>query len=118
MVAIKNPKFDRNAKLHVRIYEVGTVIYENEHADAFSSENEAGPFDILPFHANFIAILQKKIVVHEAGGRKKEIPIDRGLLRVSRNLLEVFLGISTVDQSKAPAPGSGPAPGGGSIFDG
>ncbi len=45
--------------LHVRINSPEKLIWEGE-ADSVTSENSAGPFDILPMHANFITLIKKK----------------------------------------------------------
>lgn len=59
---------------------------------AISSENEIGPFDVLPYHANFVSSLKNYVLVHLDGGLKKQFEIQRGLLRVENNKAEIFVG--------------------------
>lgn len=59
---------------------------------AVSSENEIGPFDILPYHENFISLIARYLIIHLDGGLKKEIEVAKGVLKVKENKLEVFIG--------------------------
>jgi len=68
------------------------IVYEGE-IKALSSVNPKGKFDILAKHANFISLVDTVLVIHEVGGEKREIPIDNGILRVSKNKIDVYLGI-------------------------
>ncbi len=61
-------------------------------AVSFSSINDRGPFDILPRHANFVCLLQERIEINTEKGWLK-FPINRAVLRVRQNEIEVFLGI-------------------------
>lgn len=58
-----------------------------------SSVNSIGPFDILPLHANMVTTIQEKIIVQPTSGGQKNIPIKNGLLRVTKNNVEIFLGL-------------------------
>ncbi|MEK7071222.1 MAG: hypothetical protein AAB966_05430, partial [Patescibacteria group bacterium] len=60
---------------------------------AVSSKIENGVFVILPYHIIFISIVRERIVIVELSGEKKEFPIERGLMSVYKNKVEVFLGI-------------------------
>lgn len=67
-------------------------------ADAISSKNETGQFDILPLHANFITLVNETIVIHKRafGGTdmiRDEFPVERGVIRVSENKVKIFLSI-------------------------
>lgn len=64
-------------------------------AVALSSFDSKGPFDILPYHANLISIIKRKLVIYETRDIKKEIPLERGLLMVFENHISVLLGIET-----------------------
>lgn len=78
-------------KFEVSLYE-GTAI-------AISSINEKGPFDVLPTHANFITLVNKKLTIHETADKKREFEIDSGILKVINNKVTVFLGIAS-EQNK------------------
>ncbi len=75
----------------------------NQDVAALSSTNDAGDFDVLPFHANFISIIKKKIVVHELGGQVKEFPVDYAVLKAFNNQVNVYIGLETVNLSQDPA---------------
>lgn len=67
-------------------------------ADAVSSKNEAGQFDILPLHSNFITLIDETIVIHKRtfGGEemmRDEFPVRRGVIRVAENKVKIFLSL-------------------------
>jgi F0F1-type ATP synthase epsilon subunit len=62
-------------------------------ANAISSFNKVGPFDVLPMHENFISLIKDKVVILKSDGQKQEIPFERGLMEVSDNAVNVFVGI-------------------------
>lgn len=79
-------------ELQVKIIASDKIYYDGA-AKAVSSINKVGPFDILPQHENFITLLKEKIIVHPVTGRDLEIPCENGLLEVSENRVQVFIGI-------------------------
>lgn len=85
-------KIDSNSLQIIITESNGALIYSNT-VHAVSSVNEKGEFDVLPYHVNFISIVHDKIIIHELSGERKEFTIDRGLLSVYKNKVEVFLGI-------------------------
>ncbi len=64
-----------------------------EEISAVSSFNERGPFDILPLHENFISVIKDKIILHKKDGSAKEMAIERGVLKISENQVNIYLGI-------------------------
>jgi F0F1-type ATP synthase epsilon subunit len=60
-----------------------------------TSYNGTGKFDILMGHANFISLINKKILIHEINGAMKEIPLESGVLRIKNNMIEVYLGVKS-----------------------
>lgn len=83
---------DESQLLTVYIGDPEKVIFEGE-AEAVSSINEKGPFDILLRHENFICTVQDKVTILLKGGDKKEIPISKGILKSETNKINIFLGI-------------------------
>jgi len=81
-----------NDKFHLLVKSRDGVVYEGD-VDSITSFNEAGEFDILSQHANFISLIQKKLIIRDTQGQEKEIPIQNALLRMKGNSVEVFLGI-------------------------
>ena len=62
-------------------------------AISVSSQNQLGDFDILPQHTNFITLIYNYLTIVTP---KKEIikyNFKRGVLRVRKNKVEVFLGL-------------------------
>ena len=90
-------KPDKDAQLEVTIEDTGTVLYEGP-AYAVSSTNERGPFDILPYHNNFIALVQKYITIHKTKDEKIDLQIESGVLRQHQNKVQVFVGVERLNQ--------------------
>ncbi len=61
-------------------------------AEAVSSKNHLGDFDILPDHVNFISLIFKTVTLHFPQ-KKETYRFERGVLEVSDNKVRVFLGI-------------------------
>lgn len=76
--------------LYISVRTPDKVLFDG-YADALSSINEKGKFDILPFHANFICLIKEKIVIHSKT-EIKEIKVDNGVLKASRNKVYVLMG--------------------------
>ncbi|OGZ97484.1 MAG: hypothetical protein A3I44_06315 [Candidatus Sungbacteria bacterium RIFCSPLOWO2_02_FULL_51_17] len=68
------------------------VLYEGV-AQSVTSYNTTGEFDILPLHANFISIITGKIIIRSEGISARTIQLQTGILKVSENTVEVYLGI-------------------------
>ena len=62
-------------------------------AKAVSSKNKVGDFDILPHHSNFVTVIRESLVIQKKDGDQLEYEFDRGVLKVSDNEVEIFLGI-------------------------
>lgn len=60
--------------------------------EAISCQNNLGDFDILPGHINFITLIFKKITIHISSNKKISYEFNRGVLEVSENKVNVFLG--------------------------
>lgn len=101
---------DPNAQLKVTIEDTGTILYDGA-AYAVSSTNERGPFDILPYHNNFIALIQKFITIHKTRSEKIDLQIESGVLRQHQNVVEIFVGIDRLNklaESSLPNPPAQP----------
>ena len=77
--------------LSITILRRDGPVFDGE-AEALSSVNEVGPFDILPQHGNFVCTVEKYVRIHKVGGGTEELPIDRGILRVKENKVEIYVG--------------------------
>ncbi|OGE24960.1 hypothetical protein A3C26_00450 [Candidatus Daviesbacteria bacterium RIFCSPHIGHO2_02_FULL_39_12] len=79
-----------------------TIIHPDEESftrevDVVSSSNLEGPFDVWPLHTNFISIIKDYLWVYQGKEKIMEIKVDTGILRVTSNRVEVFLGIDTLN---------------------
>lgn len=62
-------------------------------AEAVSSQNKLGKFDILPEHTNFITLIFGDLTIHTANKKKTSYQFERGVLEVSGDKVNVFLGL-------------------------
>jgi len=79
-------------QIQIKIQSREKTLYDGP-AVSIASENETGPFSILPYHANFITLLKKEITVTDPEGKAYKFPVNNGVLRVENNKVEVFLGV-------------------------
>ena len=59
-------------------------------AESVSSENSTGVFDILPFHANFITIIEDKPIKIKTLDKTEEFKFANSILYVSRNKVLIY----------------------------
>jgi F0F1-type ATP synthase epsilon subunit len=81
-----------NNKILLRVRNREKIIFEGQ-IRSLSSINKVGKFDVLVRHANFISLVQESLVIRKVNGQKQTIAIDNGVLRVSKNQAEIYLGI-------------------------
>jgi len=62
-------------------------------AEAVSSQNKVGKFDILPEHANFITLIFEKLTIHTPDKKNTVYQFEKGVLEVSEDKVNVFLGL-------------------------
>lgn len=62
-------------------------------AFSVSAKNSVGPFDVLPGHANMVAILTHCDVIIATPEGDKRIPITNGILKVSNNGIKLFIDL-------------------------
>jgi len=87
------------AALAVTVRNRDTLLFEGK-ALAVSSYDAAGPFDVLPRHTNFISVLKNMLTIVTENGRRIHLPVERGVLKVSSNRVEVYIGFG--DKSALP----------------
>lgn len=83
---------DKNLDLDIIVMSSSKTFFLGK-AKSLSSKNKTGPFDILPYHENFISMLFDKVTIVDAKGEKTIIPCEHGILEVADNHVRVFLGI-------------------------
>jgi F0F1-type ATP synthase epsilon subunit len=78
--------------LRVRINSPEKIIWEGE-AQSVSSENVNGPFDILPFHTNFISIMENKEIRVKTSGEVKTFKYPISVLYTHSNQVHIYTNI-------------------------
>ena len=71
---------------------IGKERFEGK-VEAISSQNRLGNFDILPEHTNFITLIFNSLTIHTTDKKKLTYQFERGVLEVSENRVNVFLGL-------------------------
>ena len=62
-------------------------------AFSVTTENNLGPFDVLPKHANIISLIKNQIIVRTKDAGDINYKFRGGVLEASNNQVKVFLGI-------------------------
>jgi len=62
-------------------------------AISVSSKNKMGQFDILFGHISFITLIFEDISIHTVQGERITYDFKRGVLEISENKVNVFLGL-------------------------
>jgi F0F1-type ATP synthase epsilon subunit len=60
-------------------------------AQAVSSINVKGPFDVLSQHENFISLIKDKVIIHITPTEQQEIKIENGIIRVFNDKIFVYV---------------------------
>lgn len=68
------------------------VFYQGE-AQSISSQNQLGKFDVLPKHTNFITLIFDELTIVTLKGEKITYHFKRGVLEVTKNKVNIFLGL-------------------------
>lgn len=89
--------------LQVIVRNPDKVIF-NGIAQAVSSRNEVGPFDVLPQHENFISLISGKITIWLEKHQKQEIENGSAIMKAKSNKVSIFLGVEALTQPEAPIP--------------
>lgn len=85
----------QNLTLDVIVKNPDRTVFSGK-AFAVSATNQKGPLDILPYHENFISIIKDKVTIHLTQEKTENIPVEKGVLKVFENSVEVFLGVETI----------------------
>lgn len=81
-----------SAKLFLNIKSRSKVFF-NDFCDIVSSDNEVGPFDILPFHINFVCLIKEYIHVYQGDSKTLDLKISSGILKVEDNRVYIYLDV-------------------------
>lgn len=80
--------------LSVTIRTREEVLFSGQ-VNALTSVNEDGLFDVLPQHSNFISIIKDYVILHKPDNTTKKIDLTSGVIQVTNNLVNIFVGILT-----------------------
>lgn len=80
---------DKN-ELNVIIRKRDGKVFEGA-AKSVSSLNDIGPFDILPKHTNFVAIIKERIEIIKTNDEHVKMTTNRGIVFVKQNQVEIYL---------------------------
>lgn len=91
-------------QLSVKIISPDRIMWEGN-AEAVSSENSDGPFDILPEHANFITLIKSKpIVIHRSDG-DTNYSFSRAVVHAINDTVSIYVQLGA-DKKQAGRPAS------------
>lgn len=85
-------------RLHVVIKSHEGIVFDGQ-VFAITSTNTNGKFDVLPYHSNFISIIKEVLILYEKKESPKQIKIESGVMKVSENDIEIFLGVETISNT-------------------
>jgi F0F1-type ATP synthase epsilon subunit len=81
--------------LKVKVFWLPTtkeVFFEGD-AEAVSSENQLGKFDILPYHSNFISLIFNELIIITPKKERIVYRFEKGVIKVKKNEVTIFLGL-------------------------
>lgn len=81
--------------LTVSVWDPNKLLYKGD-CESVTTTNDKGIFDILPVHENFITIIKGKVIVRSKEGKMMEYPVEKGILKVEENVVDIFLGTETL----------------------
>lgn len=68
----------------------GKLAYEGL-AQSVTSFNVEGTFDVLPYHENFVTLVNDMVIVVDKEGNKREFAVGKALLEASNNVVKIFV---------------------------
>ena len=80
----------KSMKLNVNIRSKDKMFFSGQ-VRSLTSFNDKGEFDILPLHTNYISIIKDYIFINKGSSEEKKIVINKGVLRIKEDVLDVFL---------------------------
>ncbi len=92
---IKQEEAADDGMLHASIKAPEKTLFEGP-VESMTSKNKNGTFDILPYHENFISIIEDKVTIREKGKPPQEIKVGNAILKVSKNQANIFIGMEAL----------------------
>lgn len=84
---------DAEVKFKLLVMNPESVLFDGE-VKSVSSTNVRGKFDILPSHANFVALISDFLNIIDVGGKETFMKIETGVLTAFHNDVKIFLGVA------------------------
>jgi len=78
--------------LQLKVMDHQRVLFSGE-VVSLSSVNEKGVFDVLESHANFITLIQERLVIRLLSGEEKVFELERGIMKVNKDVVTIFVGM-------------------------
>ena len=78
--------------LQVRINSPEALLWQGE-AVSVSSKNSQGPFDVLPFHTNFVSVIENEPIKINTGHEIKEYKFTFSVMYVHANAVFIYTNI-------------------------
>mgnify|MGYP001579542327 CR=1 FL=1 len=66
------------------------VLYSGQ-AQAVTSINDKGVFDVLPQHENFITLIKEKVIIRKTLKENQEIQIENGIAKVYKDKVYIYV---------------------------
>lgn len=85
--------------LQLKVLDGEKIIFQGE-VSSISSINEKGEFDVLERHANFITLIQDKLVVRPVGKDEVNVPLKQGIMKVNEDKVTIFVGMNVLLNKK------------------
>ena len=89
----------------LKVRNTDGIVFDGD-VERISSFNEVGPFDIYPMHANFISILRQQAALYNDHSIIKELKFEQAVLKVKKDIAQIFLGIEVLFIDETPTPKS------------
>ena len=80
----------RTKTLHVKVISPAQTFYEGP-AESVTAKNKVGDFDILANHAHFFSLLTEGDIVVNAGSQQLRFPAQHGIVKVTDNVVTLFI---------------------------
>ncbi len=78
--------------LVVRVSKAASVVWEGK-ALSVSSKNSKGPFDILPYHTNFITYMENASIHINTGTAVRDFVFNQAVLHVQNDVVHIYTDI-------------------------
>jgi len=92
-----------DTKFKLKVVSREGVVFENE-VTSITSYNELGKFDVLAEHANFISLINTGLIIRDKDNIEKEIKFDNALLKVYKNIVEIYIGVEGMSPTSRNTP--------------